>query len=233
MTEISLETRSALFAQSIQDTLDGSLPGGRLVVSVKAPTAPRFVVRLEDEKMPLFIAGEEIGHLSFAMDQEFDRARMFLKTSRSKIAVTAILDKAPLFRLEYSADSTRAPIAHWHVHAERGAMSYMLTRANQQSPRRISKPHDFSSLHFPVGGERFRPCLEDVVQFLIEEMGIDCLPGWRLAVESGRETWRRMQLRAAVRDAPNEAVSVLQSLDFEVRAPGEEPQNRVETLNRW
>ena len=75
---------------------------------IPPPTAPRFVVRLENEKTPPFIAGEEVGHPSFGMDPEFDRATMFLKTSRSKIVVTAKPDKAPLFR----PNTRQAPRGH-------------------------------------------------------------------------------------------------------------------------
>jgi hypothetical protein len=67
-------------------------------------------------------------------------------------------------------------------------------------------PHDISALHIPVGGSRFRPCLEDVIQFLIEECLFDSLPRWREAVEEGRASWRRIQARAVVRDFPREAI---------------------------
>lgn len=136
--------------------------------------------------MPLTIDGKVIGYLSFSMDQQMDSSARFLKTTWSKIAVTAKLDNTPLFRLEYDAMMRDAPIAHWQVHAERGAMSYMLAKGHQHQPKKISKPHDYSSLHFPVGGERFRPCLEDVIHFLIEEIGVDSYPDWRAVIDEGR-----------------------------------------------
>jgi hypothetical protein len=79
------------------------------------------------------------------------------------------------------------PIAHWQVHAERGALSHLLSRAYEHDPRSVPRPHDLSSLHIPVGGERFRPCLEDVLQFLITNCGIDSVPGWDAPVLSGRD----------------------------------------------
>jgi hypothetical protein len=39
-----------------------------------------------------------------------------------------------------------------------------------------------SDLHFPVGGSRFRPSLEDVLDMLVRELGVDHEPGWRDAL---------------------------------------------------
>ena len=75
------------------------------------------------------------------------------------------------------------------------------------------------SLHLPVGGDRFRPCLEDVIEFLVVECRFDCQGGWRAPSEAGRERWRRMQTRTAVRDSPSEAAAALRSLGYTVAAP--------------
>lgn len=241
MTELSLEERSAEFATQIQATLDGSLSttlddslsGGRQVVSVGLPERDRFVVKLEKGKMPLAIGGEVMGYLMFSMDQQLDQSARYLKTTWSKIVIYAKLDKTPLLRLEYDSNMRVAPIAHWQIHAERGAMSYMLSKAHQDNPRSVQKPHDFSSLHFPLGGERFRPCLEDVLQFLIEEVGVDAVHGWRNVVETGRSRWRAMQLRSAVRDSPADAASTLESLGYQVIPPDPGPSQRPAPIRKW
>jgi hypothetical protein len=54
---------------------------------------------------------------------------------------------------------------------------------------------------------------------LIKEFGITPPGGRRAALESlanGRERWRRRQLAAAVRDAPDEAIRVLDELGYDV-----------------
>ncbi len=197
-------------------------------MSISAPGGKKFVVRLEGERLDLLIDAKVAGYLGFSMDQQLDRSGRYLKTTGSKITVWSKLDKTPLVRLEYSADMRSAPIAHWQIHAERGAMSY-----HAISPSRVGKPHEYSSLHFPVGGERFRPCLEDVIQFLIEDCGVDSLPGWKDTVEDGRENWRRMQLRSVVRDAPEDAASVLRHLGYEVTAPAVAISDRIEPFRKW
>lgn len=222
-----------MFASEIQETLDGSLPGDRLVASYKAPSGNKFVVRLEEAKMPLTVAGKTVAYLGCSMDQELDRAGRYLKTTGSKVTVWSKIDRTPLIRLEYDATMRGAPISHWQIHAERGAMSHLLGHAYGLPGAAVSRPHDFSSLHFPLGGERFRPCLEDVIQFLIEECGIDSKDNWRTVIEAGREKWRRIQLRSAVRDAPEEAASVLRHLGYTVESPSEEVADRLTPLRKW
>lgn len=103
----------------------------------------------------------------------------------------------------------------------------MLARAHVKDPKLVSKPHDLSTIHLPVGGERFRPCLEDFLQLLIADCGVDAVPGWEGAIESGRETWRRRQLKSVVRDIPNDAVAVLRELGWTCDPP---PNGTVENL---
>ncbi len=99
------------------------------------------------------------------------------------------------------------------MHAHRGALSHLLSQSGHP------KPHEMSALHIPVGGARFRPCLEDVIQFLLEECQFDHEPGWREAVEAGRAAWRQTQARAVVRDFQREAVDVLEDLGYTVKLP--------------
>ena len=90
-----------------------------------------------------------------------------------------------------------------------------------------------SSLHIPVGGSRFRPCLEDFIQFLICECKFDSEPGWRKNVEVGRERWRRLQAAAVVRDVPEDAAKVLRRLEYTVEAPDPLPEEARKALRNW
>src|SRR5262249_4739271 len=109
-------------------------------------------------------------------------------------------------------------------HAHRDEFLYMLMASNEGRPKvrqKQEKVPRLSVFHFPLGGHRFRPCLEDVLHALILEFGVDRQPGWKAAIEEGREQWRRMQLKAAVRDAPEEAAEVLADLGWVLRPPVE------------
>lgn len=76
-----------------------------------------------------------------------------------------------------------------------------------------------SRIHFPTGGHRFRPTLEDVLQIIEEEFGASPGPTWREVLHSNRVQWRRHQTGAAVRDCPSEAVRVLQELGYTSQVP--------------
>lgn len=218
-----LPTRSALFADEVQTTLRRVLPGDIDVVSVTTPRSNRYWVRPDNSahsnRIPLYVDGEHLADLTVEIYLGMDRHGKYLKTVLSKMAVHSTLDRQPLMRLEFDAAMHTAPIVHWHVHAERGALSHLLARSHAVRPGQVKAPHQMSSLHIPVGGERFRPCIEDLLQFLIEECGIDPLPDWRDAVDEGRERWRRRQIRTVARDAPAEAAQVLRDLGWTVEAP--------------
>ena len=232
MTELA--ARSAAFAADVQKLLDDVLPGARRIVSVEF--GHRYVVRPEGHSaarqvIPLLVDGIEYAHLTVRLFQELDRLGQHLKTSRSDIAVYSSLDRNPLLRLEYRADLHTEPVCHWQFHAERGAFATLLARAHRLG--RVSKPHLLSSLHLPVGGERFRPGLEDVLEFLVRDCGVDAKPGWQVAVTESRQTWRRRQLRAAVRDLQEEAAEVLRHEGWMVAPPDDPLPAHTAPYRHW
>jgi hypothetical protein len=77
-------------------------------------------------------------------------------------------------------------------------------------------------LHFPVGGKRFRPSLEDIVEFLIVEGLVNSHPGWRAGLAESRPRWEAVQVMASVRAQPGHAMKQLQQLGYTVIAPQEE-----------
>lgn len=231
----SLEVASASFATEVKQTLDRVLPGEREIVARRAPDVERYVVGAQArDGIPLLVGGEALASMSLAIYLGLDRSSRYLKTVRSDMVVKSVLDRTPLVRLDYRADMTSAPTAHWQIHAERGAFSHLLARAHAQTPSRVTKPHDLSSLHLPVGGERFRPCLEDFLHFLVQECGVDSVVGWRDALEEGRASWRHKQVRAVVRDAQDDAAEVLRELGWSVeRSSAVESTSYPPTFTRW
>lgn len=75
------------------------------------------------------------------------------------------------------------------------------------------RPKDpMAKLHFPVGGRRYRPSLEDVIEFLVNERLVRARDGWKKALDSSREEFRDRQLCAAVGFRPDVAIGELQRL---------------------
>ena len=114
------------------------------------------------------------------------------------------------------------------IHAERSALAALLVR------NRPDHSGDLAKVHLPVGGVRMRPCLEDFLQLLVNEIGLDAEPGAQAAIDAGRVRWRRRQLSAMVRDDAEEAARVLRDLGYEVTTPtaGSRP-SRVDRLTPW
>lgn len=236
----SLEQKSASFAAELQSTLDLVLPGERTIVATRASDSDhRFVVgpegaQVSDRRLPLYVHGEHLANLAVSMYLDLDRTGQHLKTVKSDVIVHSKLDSKPLLRYEYLSTMTSSPIAHWHVHAERGALSHLLARAHEHHPGLVKAPHDMSSLHIPVGGERYRPCIEDVLQFLVADCGVDAHQDWERAICDGRERWRLRQLASAIRDVPGEAGRILGELGWTVTPPEYGPSTEQrKALRQW
>jgi hypothetical protein len=183
-----------------------------------------------DTGIPLTVGGDPVLTLTMTYQCVWDTDKRFLAVNASTLKVYpgSRASGEPLFRYEYVRDvqSDQAG-AHMHVHAHRDALTYVMTRCGSvtRSGKALreqiaeGKPPTTSQLHFPVGGARFRPCQEDILDMLVRQFGLDARPGWRESLAQGRERWRRTQTAAAVRDAPGAAVATLRRLGYEVRLP--------------
>ena len=96
------------------------------------------------------------------------------------------------------------PEAHFHIHGE----SDMLQNMSDACGRNKDKPAD---LHLPVGGRRFRPCLEDIIEFCILEQLVTPRDNWRDTLKKSRDLYYDQQLRAATRRAPDIVTEALKS----------------------
>lgn len=234
-----LEEASGEFATEIQDLVSACFEQCPEVRAIHATDPSRFVVQFFSEDvdavaLPLAVGGKVLASLGLSYQLGLDRSGKHLKSVRTDFIIKSILDRTPLFRYEYRSDHHTAPSAHWQVHAERGALSHLLAHAWQRQPRKHAEPHLLSSLHLPVGGERNRPCLEDIIQFLIEECGVDCLPSWDEAVETGRLRWRQRQVKAVVRDSPADAAEQLGEMGYVIAPPlGGDPPGNDDVMKRW
>lgn len=104
------------------------------------------------------------------------------------------------------------PAAHLQINAVSATFDELCGQLDREA--------ELARLHFPVGGRRFRPCLEDVVEALIIEGLAVGRPGWEQAVEEHRTWFHRIQLKAAVRDDPDAVREELARLDEIERNPG-------------
>lgn len=190
------------------------------------------------EGIPFTVDGVTVVRLTIRFSCTWDAGGEFLAVRRSSIAVLAESTAEPLFRYDYDAGSDgQVPAAHLNVHGHRDELVFAMMaaghrlrgRARTSAVRRGRVPR-VSTLHFPLGGHRFRPAFEDVLEMLVREFGLDTRDGWQDAIRAGRERWRGTQLRAAVRDDPPSAAAELGRLGYRVAAPATAPAGRTDRL---
>jgi hypothetical protein len=212
------------FASRLEQTIRSALPCAPTVRVQQFPDTGRVRISPVDasdpetaERLPLTCDGETLASWTFYMFAEVTDDG-FLKIDRSRVALTPVFENVPVARLEFENRATGAPTSHWQFHAERGALSFILART-RRGGKRERVPMSLADLHFSNGGRRFRPGLEDFIEFLIRECGFDSRDGWRTAVEDGRELARRFQVRTIARNYPAEVAEVLKSRGWKVEPP--------------
>lgn len=231
-----LAAKSRTFAAEVGELLASTLGTDKQMASVQLDD--RYAVRpagdeSHQQKIPLYVGQQHVADLALAIYLTLDRSGEHLKAARADFRVFSTLDRTPLLRMEYRSDMRVDPVCHWQVHAERGAFTHLLSMANAIDSRRVRRPHDLSTVHLPVGGERFRPCLEDLIELLIRDCGVDHLPDWESAVQSGREKWRVRQFRSAVRDLQAEAADVLRLQGWTLEPPPDMAPAYEAPYRRW
>lgn len=243
---ISALTQSVdAFALQIMETLADILPSGNLGLNVRVSPvndqlAYAVVSPAEELGLAICVDSRVVMRLIPEYRLSLSPVSTFLSVERSTFKVYLEGVRAPLFTQDYIRDShNNVPAAHINVHAKREDTTTAMMSAGQKRRGKIyskrvqaGKLPQFGELHFPVGGHRFRPCLEDVLEMLMIEFGIDVHPHAGDSLREGRRRWREFQLAAAVSDDPSTAVEELRRLGYEVSWPGgrAEPVARMDRL---
>lgn len=217
-----------------------------IAVTPSTPGATGTVVRQDPASGITLMAGDQpVLTLTVNYRCVWDGHNAYLAVESSRIAVFPrdAVSTEPLMRYEYMKDmGDRLPSAHLQVHGDHPALSGVMAAAGTGTTRGRrrgekasgGKQPRLSELHFPLGGHRFRPCLEDILAVLMEEFGVTPAGDRQEALDAladGREEWRRNQVGASVRDAPDVAVRVLRELGYVISHPAEvEPAGQVHRL---
>ena len=119
----------------------------------------------------------------------------------------------PVFRIEYDRNARNKPAAHVHLHAESMELGWIYGTAGLAPPLL----HD---IHFPVGGQRFRPTVEELLLFLDrEKLFMNWRSGWDKAVWRSLIEWEQLQAKAVVRRHAETSVEQLQDMGYEITPP--------------
>ncbi len=210
-----LETKAAEFADTLSEVLNSTLTVGVRLKAVTVDGKVAFVAngitqRNYDRDQGFKLARERGRcqlHMSvfYALDAEPESSYLRVNTSLVKVA-TDIEMSRELLHFDYERDKGDGyPEAHMQVCAASDDWDTALNGTGK----------GVSKLHFPVGGRRFRPALEDVIEFLIVENLVRPHGGaeaWRRKLDKRRDEFRRIQLAAAIREDAEFARKVLAHL---------------------
>lgn len=218
------EDDAARLADRAQHLLDEALPdhGARLTTKHDPASGSIFLgsesAAAGTSSVVLFAGEAPVARLVVSMRLRRREHLGTLEIEESRFDLLHTGDRQPLVRFEYRAGLTTAPQSHWHLHAERGSFSALLSRTAERGRGRRDASR-LSSLHFPLGGPHFRPSLADVVEFVIVECGVDPLPGWQRAVHEYRVHWRRDEAAATAQQFPAETAAALRRMGWRVAPP--------------
>jgi len=110
-----------------------------------------------------------------------------------------------IFHYDYKRDPEDSyPTPHINVSGDSPQLQALATR--------VGKQLSLKDLHLPVGGRRYRPSLEDLVEFLVVHGLAEARPGWQDAIGEHRARFQKRQLGAAVRRDPETALAELRNL---------------------
>lgn len=233
-SRVPLQSLVLDFAGSIgtrlRNVFGAAVPPLRLMVK---PSADERAIRVavthpkEVKGVDLTVDGQRVLRLSINYRCTFDTTMRFPRVEFSCFQVFGTTSTEPLFRYDYLREPhSDVACAHLNVHGHHDHVVWAMTRSSivPHSRRRARAVAQgavpgLRELHFPLGGQRFRPCLEDVLEMLIWEFGVDVEPGWQEELAVGRQEWRRFQLAAAMRDDPVTALQVAEELRSEAAQP--------------
>lgn len=144
-----------------------------------------------------------------------DNERRFLMNVRSTYGVYTDDDtETVLVHYDYERDpQNQYPPAHIQVAGSSDAVDALSGT--------LDRDLILGKLHLPVGERRFRPSIEDIVEFLIVEDLVEAREGALDVVRLHRADYHRKQLSAAIRRDPDTAAETLARLGYGVTPPAD------------
>jgi hypothetical protein len=226
-----LDSQARGFAADVTSLLNRTVTDGMRITAVITPAGTTLVRRgltknnFRPQTVPLTVTGAAPrAWLRVAFVLTLDEQNAYLAVTKSDYSI-CLDEQGETVVAHYDYDRHPAnvyPSAHVQVNGHSDGFHELCQRA-------AISPKTLGDFHFPVGGRRFRPTLEDVIEFLVIEGLVDARSGWADVVQEHRDIWETRQLRAAVRRNPTAAMNQLVEMGYEVQhppAPSTQPRGR-------
>lgn len=120
-----------------------------------------------------------------------------------------------LLHYDFEREKERYTEAHVQVCARHPALERYLAELGRKEVNGLHK------IHLPVGGRRFRPALEDLLECLVLEGLVEPKGDWQVVLDESRRSYRLKQVAAVVRRNVGSAVRELERLGYTVSPPKE------------
>ena len=219
------------FFEQIKSILEKCLPGNA-EISSPIINGEKFLASCQiSMRLSTVNRRERSGELQASFKLSRDRSEKYLSTEISSFHIRHLHKNKPqpIVRFEYERNARAKPVAHIHFHSN----SVPLAIALQRNGKNAAAFHQ-QDVHYPLGGHRYRVCIEDVIQLAIAELGYIGRPGWESQVELGRKTFRRGQAAAVIRHNHELAVEILQAdLGYQVSGGPDQINNMPGARDDW
>jgi len=145
---------------------------------------------------------------------KLDPEGMYLADSKSTYSLqVGETDDVAFASWDYTREPQNPyPLAHLHVYDTGQRTRSLLDQAERFKDQA-------ADLHLPVGGRRYRPCLEDVVEFCVLEGLVNKRDSWQEALNTHRDLYLDRQLKAAARRGQSQVAEVLREAGWTVTPP--------------
>lgn len=217
----NLGVQARRFATTLQDLLNKTVCDYAQVSAVvqqnRLAIVGTRIVDLTSQPVPTRSNTRSKVWLDISCRLRFDEDEgLFLTVERSYCGVYVGRDGEQdlLLHYDYERDKERYAEAHVQVCARHESFEQYL--------RELGRGDHLDKVHLPVGGRRFRPALEDLIECLIVERLVVPKPGWRPVLNETRKNYRLGQISAVVRRNPGTAIKELQRLGYAVVPPTDE-----------
>lgn len=219
----SLEKQARRFAGDISDLLTKTVTDGIRVSALETAEGHGIIgagiSRSRSTSLPIPISPtrrDAVVFLYLLHSYEPDPEGVYLTMTQSTMSLYTspdMEDNQLIVGIDYARNpGNQFPGAHLHVAGQRDDLDAVYL-GDERKTRKLR------DLHFPVGGKRFRPSLEDLVEFMVTEEMVEPRPGWEQEVKKHRARWEAIQLKAAVRRNQEDAAAALREAGWDVTPP--------------
>ncbi len=215
-----LRAQARAFADQTSELLNGTLTKGVRISSVVTPTGLTVmgcgVTRTSPDPRPIPLGAKRRVWLYLLHSYGWDPEGEYLTMTRSTLSLytsESMEDHELVVGMDYIREpANKYPGCHLHVHGGRDDLDHIYLGEARDSRK-------LRDLHLPVGGKRFRPTLEDLVEFVVTEEMAKPHDGWDVVVAEHRRRWQEIQLKAAVRRQQDVAAEALQAAGWTLTPP--------------